>query len=471
MKKTLLLVITTLFLASCTKVSISGREQLNIIDDQTVSSIANEGYLQLMSEAYKDGVVVNQAEDPQLLAYVNKVGLAVLKASGLAKGKNWEIVVIRSNMVNASAFPNGKIVVYTGILPVAKNEAGLAAIIGHEIAHVSSKHSAERLSQTMLSQTGLNAANIYLDKNKTKYNQQIAMALGMGVKYGLILPYSREHENEADFIGQIYMAKAGYDPKEAVAVWERMQSISKDQSPEFSSTHPSNNTRIKNLKGSLKLANMYYVDQTKPLPHSIDQLKQEYRQSLERLPTTAESTDKIGLRAGYWYTFRKSDIDTPITVRHESSKDCEGEPSCLLAIYSTGEKRYLTNDYGLFKVEADNGTWTKFSPSLSTVQYPLAVNKVWTDSLTKTTSSGESKRFVSQSQVVNYAEVPVGSEMFWAYRVIKTSNGKKYFDGWWAPSLCSFVSTTQHIDGKAIDSVLVDYKGRSKDSLKSDACR
>lgn len=455
---------------SCAKVSITGRSQLNILDDQTVANYANEGYMQFMSEAYRNGSVVSQADNGELTTYVNKVGHSVLKASGLASKQSWEIVVIRSSMVNAAAYPNGKVVVYTGILPVAKNEAGLAAIIGHEIAHVFSKHTAERLSQAIVSDIGLNAANAYLDKNKSKYNQNIAMALGLGVKYGLILPYSREHENEADLIGQIYMAKAGYDPKEAVGVWERMQSTSKDQPPEFSSTHPSHDTRIKNLKGSIALANMYYADQTKPLPRSIDQLKQEYRQSLERSSVTAKTIDKVSLRAGYWYTFRKSDIDTPITVRYESSKDCGDEPSCLLAIYSTGEKRYLTDDYGLFKVETANGTWTKFSPSLSTVRYPLAVNKSWTDNLTKTTSAGETKSFVSNSKVVDYAEVPVGSAMVWAYRVIKTNNGKKYFDGWWAPSLCSFVSTTQHVDGKAIDSVLLDYKGRDKESSKSDTC-
>lgn len=138
--------------------------------------------MQFMSDAYKRGVVVNPAEDKELAASVNKVGLSVLKASGLAKGQNWEIVIIRSNVANAFVLPNGKIVIYTGILPVAKNEAGLAAIIGHEIAHVSSKHTAERLSQTMISQVGLNAANIYLDKNRTKYNQQIAMALALGVE-------------------------------------------------------------------------------------------------------------------------------------------------------------------------------------------------------------------------------------------------------------------------------------------------
>lgn len=191
MKRTLLLVIATLCLVSCAKVSVSGRDQFNMLDDQTVAKFANEQYMQFMSDAYKKGIVVNQAENKELTTSVNKVGLSILKASGLAKGQNWEIVVIRSNEANAFVLPNGKIVVYTGLLPAAKNEAGLAAVIGHEIAHVSSKHTAERLSQAMVGNMGLYAANDYLDRNRTKYNKQIAMALALGVEYGLILPYSR----------------------------------------------------------------------------------------------------------------------------------------------------------------------------------------------------------------------------------------------------------------------------------------
>lgn len=417
--------------------------------------------MQFMSDAYKKGIVVNQAENKELTTSVNKVGLSILKASGLAKGQNWEIVVIRSNEANAFVLPNGKIVVYTGLLPAAKNEAGLAAVIGHEIAHVSSKHTAERLSQAMVGNMGLYAANDYLDRNRTKYNKQIAMALALGVEYGLILPYSREHENEADLIGQIYMAKAGYDPKEAIFLWQRMAATEKDRPPEFMSTHPSSNTRIQNLKASLALSNMYYVDQTKPLPQSIEQLKQEYRQSLQRLSETAKSTDKISIRAGYWYTFRKSDTDAPITVRYTASKDCEGESPCLLATLSTGEKRYMVNDFGLYKIESPDGSWTKFSPPLAAVQYPLAPNKVWVDKVTKTTSAGQSVDYTSESRIVDYAEVPAASGTVWAYRVIKMNNGKKYFDGWWAPSLCSFVSTTQSVDGKAVDAVLLNYKGRN----------
>ena len=430
-----------------------------MLDDQAVAKIANESYMQFMSEAYKSGVVVDPAQAKELMAYVNKVGFSVLKASGLASKQQWEFIVIKSNVVNAQVLPNGKIIVYTGILPVAKNEAGLAAIIGHEIAHVSSKHMAERLSQTMLTDVGLYATNEYLDRNKTKYNKRISAVLEVGVEYGLILPYSRLQENEADVIGQIYMAKAGYDPRESILLWQRMDAVSKNQLPEFMSTHPSNNTRIQNLKASLALANMYYVDQMKPLPFSIAQLKQDYKRSLQHLSETAKGTDKINIRAGYWYTFRKSDTDASITVRYTASKDCEGESSCLLATLSTGEKRYMINDFGLHKAEYPDGSWTKFSPPLAAVQYPLAPNKVWVDRVTKTTSAGQSVEYTSESRVVDYAEVPAASGTVWAYRVIKTSNGKKFFDGWWAPSLCSFVSTTQSVDGKAVDAVLLDYKG------------
>jgi hypothetical protein len=384
----------------------------------------------------------------------------VLKASGLAEKQQWEFVIIKSDVENASALPNRKITINTGILPVAKNEAGLAAIIGHEIAHVSSRHKAEQMSQTIIAKGGLSKIDEYMGTQGTKHRDQITKALALGIEYGLLMPYSRQQEAEADLIGQIYMAKAGYDPKEAILLWQRMSTIARDQPPEFLSTHPSSSTRIQNLKASLVLSNMYYVDQSKALPHSLDQLKQDYRQSLQHLSETAKSTDKINIRAGYWYTFRKSDTDAPITVRYTASNDCEGESSCLLATLSTGERRYMINDFGLYKAEYPDGSWTKFSPPLDTVQYPLAPNKVWVDKVTRTTSAGQSVEYASESQVVDYAEVPAASGAVWAYRVIKTNNGKKYFDGWWAPSLCSFVSATQSVDGKAVDAVLLDYKGR-----------
>ncbi len=407
-----------------------------------------------MSEAYKKGIVVEDGEDKQLTAYVKKVGLSVLKASGLANQQNWEIIVVRSNEANAFVSPNGKIVVYTGILPVAQNEAGLAAIIGHEIAHISSKHTAERLSQTIASGIGLNAASAYLDKNKNKYNQNIEMGLSLGVKYGLLLPYNRGHENEADLIGQIYMAKAGYDPKEAVYVWQRMNAANKNTTPEFLSTHPSASTRINNLKKSHKFANMYYLDQSKALPKSISELQREYREQSER-ELSSVSTDLVEAKAGYWYKAIRSDSGV-IYVNYADDIQC-GDQVCTQIFLSNGEKRLASKDFKIMKVEHQD-SWTSYTPGLSMVRYPLEVNKIWVDDLIVTTSSGQSKRIKRESRVVDYAEVPVGTEMIWAYRVLTTQDGKKTFDGWWAPTLCAFTSSTQSFEGNVVDTQLLDYK-------------
>src|SRR2546426_1197613 len=147
------------------------------------------------------------------------------------------------------ALPGGKIAVYTGIFPVAKNEAGLAAILGHEVTHALARHGAERMSQGLLAQIGLEAASIALGSGTNPAVGQATMAaLGLGVNVGVLLPFSRAHESEADHIGLLLAAQAGYDPHEAIHVWERMEQLSKGQPPEFLSTHPGHGTRIKQLE-------------------------------------------------------------------------------------------------------------------------------------------------------------------------------------------------------------------------------
>lgn len=162
--------------------------------------------------------------------------------------------------------PNGKIVVYTGILPVAETEAGLAAVIAHEVAHVVARHGAERLSQESLAQGLLTAADAVLAVQDDEYRPWIGAALGLGAQYGVLLPFSREHESEADHIGLLYMAKAGYDPAEAIGFWERMEAASGSRPAEFLSTHPSPATRRSQIRAWLPEANGYYADRTRALP-------------------------------------------------------------------------------------------------------------------------------------------------------------------------------------------------------------
>jgi predicted Zn-dependent protease len=155
--------------------------------------------------------------------------------------------------------PGGKVVVYTGILPITRDEAGLATVMGHEIAHAVARHGNERMSQALLTQMGGMALAVALEQNPSQTNQLWMAVYGMGAQVGILLPYSRLHESEADHLGLIFMAMAGYDPNKAVEFWERMAQMKSGQAPpEFLSTHPSDEARIKKIKELLPEAMQYY---------------------------------------------------------------------------------------------------------------------------------------------------------------------------------------------------------------------
>ena len=174
---------------------------------------------------------------------------------------NWDYKVFKDDKtINAFALPGGKIGVYTGIMPVAMNDAGLATVLGHEVAHVAAHHGAERVSTGILAQLGAVALGVGLSNRDPIVVDAIMQAYGVGVTVGGILPFSRAQESEADRIGLIYMAKAGYDPREAVEFWNRMEIATKNkpQPPEFLATHPGYGTRLNNLKKWLPEAIRYY---------------------------------------------------------------------------------------------------------------------------------------------------------------------------------------------------------------------
>ena len=169
---------------------------------------------------------------------------------------NWEFKLIESPQKNAFALPGGKVAVYTGIMEVAKNEAGLAAIMGHEIAHAIARHGAERMTQMLLLNMGLGMADVSLQNSE--HRELILAAIGLSANVGLLLPYSRKHETEADNIGTIYMARAGYDPNEAVALWERFAEAEQSGVPAFLSTHPASRERAEALRTIAKQAMAEY---------------------------------------------------------------------------------------------------------------------------------------------------------------------------------------------------------------------
>jgi predicted Zn-dependent protease len=210
------------------------------------------------------------SSDTQQTQMVRRVGSRVQKAveqycaennlSGQLQGYQWEFNLAEDPSVNAWCMPGGKVVVYIGLLPVTKDEAGLAVVMGHEIAHAIAKHGAERMTHGLIVEFGGMALSEALAKKPEQTRNLFMKSYGVGTQYGVLLPYSRVQENEADRMGLIFMAMAGYDPQAAISFWERMSTANKDKPspPELLSTHPADATRIRNIKSLIPEAMQYY---------------------------------------------------------------------------------------------------------------------------------------------------------------------------------------------------------------------
>jgi predicted Zn-dependent protease len=246
--------------------------QTNPYTDRSQFILMPSGYMNEMGaaqygETLQDPKVV-LSKDPKEIEPVKRVAARIIEAAKrskyaeVAKSFDWEVTVIKDdNTKNAWALPGGKIAVYTGIFPMAKTEAGLAAIMGHEVVHALAEHGGERMSQGLMAQVGMSAAAILLSTQggNPALNQLGMQAMGLGLQAGVLLPFSRKHESEADYIGLLLAADAGYDPREAVRIWERMAAASGGSAPpEFLSTHPANETRIADLNGWMPEAMALY---------------------------------------------------------------------------------------------------------------------------------------------------------------------------------------------------------------------
>jgi predicted Zn-dependent protease len=250
-----------LALAACATNPYTERSQLLLMSESQELQLGAQAYEQVLKDPK-----VKISHDPREVEPVKRVAARIIEAAKRSKYAetarqfDWEVSVIKDDKtMNAFALPGGKIAVYTGIFPVAKNEAGLAAIMGHEVTHALARHGAERMSQGILAQVGLEVASIALGAGTSPVVGQATMAaLGLGVNVGILLPFSRSHESEADHIGLLLAAQAGYDPHEAVRVWERMEQLSKGQPPEFLSTHPGHGTRIRQLEEWMPEALSHY---------------------------------------------------------------------------------------------------------------------------------------------------------------------------------------------------------------------
>lgn len=238
------------FLSACSSVPITGRSQLLLSNESEEVAAGATSYKTFLSEAK---ISTNTAN----CALVKKVGNKIAQTSGYKY--DWEFTLVENAEANAFCLPGGKVAVYTGILPYTKTEAGLATVMSHEIAHAIARHGAERASQAQILQLGLSVGNTTLANNPNK--DLILQGVNVAGNIGIILPYSRKHESEADYMGLILMAKAGYNPNEAISFWQRMSansSGSQSAITNFLSTHPADAKRIKDLQNHLQEALSYY---------------------------------------------------------------------------------------------------------------------------------------------------------------------------------------------------------------------
>lgn len=243
-----------LLITACAS-SPTGRHQLILFSDSQMNDMGAASFSQMQQQT-------PPSSDAKAVSYVQCISDALLVAAG-EKPSKWEVKVFNDDTPNAFALPGNKIGVHTGMIKLAQTPDQLAAVIGHEIGHVQARHGAERVSMNAVTQTGQQLGAAILQGSET--GQLTMAALGLGAQFGVLLPYSRKHESEADFIGLQLMAKAGFEPQESVKLWQVMAQYAGGQAPpEFMSTHPSDKTRIKELSDAMPKAMALYRPNLRP---------------------------------------------------------------------------------------------------------------------------------------------------------------------------------------------------------------
>jgi len=258
--KKLMLLFSLMFIISCSNVPVTERNQLMLVEENEIIVSSKKQYEDFLREnkplTNKDSVLVKKVGKNISAAvelYFKEKG-----KEDLLKGYDWKFNLVEGKDINAWCMPGGKVAFYTGILPITDDEVGIAVVMGHEVAHAVARHGSERLSHQMAVQAGANLLNLGLSNVEIPVSSDLALqAYGVGTNLG-ILSYSRKHELEADRLGLIFMAMAGYDPKEAIEFWKRMSKLSKNEGNEFMSTHPSHQHRIADIERYLPEAMTYY---------------------------------------------------------------------------------------------------------------------------------------------------------------------------------------------------------------------
>lgn len=263
MKKIFSFLLFAALFAGCTQNLVTGRKQLSLVSETELQTMASQEYQSFLN----DNKVVNAGtnRDAEMVRRIGTRIAAAIKSyydgkgmPSVLEGYNWEFNLVDNKEANAWCMPGGKVVVYTGLLPLTQNEAGLAVVIGHEITHAVAQHGSERMSQALLQQLGGVALQVALANKKAETQNLFLTAYGVGTTVGALLPFSRKEESEADKYGLYFSAMAGYNPQEAIPFWERMAAAGGAKPPEFLSSHPSDATRIENIRSYMPQAMEYY---------------------------------------------------------------------------------------------------------------------------------------------------------------------------------------------------------------------
>ena len=256
-----LLIFSFVLFQNCTRVPITGRRQTNLLPENELMAMALTNYNQVLAESKVETTGVNADHVKKVGARISKAVTDYMNSHGYSKrvaNYSWQFSVIDDPTINAWCMPGGKVAFYTGILPICKDETGIAVVMGHEIAHAIARHGNERMSQGLLLQLGGVALDVATSTKPEETRQLFQLAYGVGANVGVMLPYSRKHESEADRMGLVFMAMAGYDPNQAPLFWERMSKLGGSKPPMILSTHPSDEKRIVDLKKNMPEALKYY---------------------------------------------------------------------------------------------------------------------------------------------------------------------------------------------------------------------
>ncbi len=418
-------------IAACATVPITGRSQLMLVTDDQIIRASTASFNSFMVAASQKKAIVRESDSPEAaraLTGITRIGHRILQASGIEERYKWDIILVKSTASNAMVMPTGKIIVFSSLLSITQNEGQLAAVIGHEVAHVVARHKAERLSQVLLSNALLSSVDAAL--TNSKYRPMITSALGLGVQYAVLLPYSREHESEADHIGLLYMAKAGYEPSEAIRLWERMEASDRHSSLDFFSSHPSHESRRAQIKAWLPEAMVYYNDPTRPLPSNLAELEKTVAATREGVSAPEAMRPKYPV--GFWYRAKLSNKSEPVTSRYEQDVPC-GNRTCMKLILSNGETSLQTLEGEIVELRKSDNSSVKFEPPMRLSQFPLRVGNKWSQVLNIKTSAGAVNSVRVTGSVVAYESITVPAGTFMAFKTIVSVNGQRFRTSWWAP--------------------------------------